>query len=101
MTPLRATPRAVIQPLSTPQPQTLYSTQNAPPGLFPTRAMGPNVRHQRNSTLIRYLDDARQGSSTRHKHWNLAEIWGRLMIKTLLVAEKKIRPDVGGFVEGE
>ena len=37
MIPLRATPRAVIQPLSTPQPQTLYSTQNAAPGLFDPR----------------------------------------------------------------
>jgi hypothetical protein len=43
-----------------------------------------------------FFDDAEQGPSDCYKQRDLAEMLGRLMIKTLLVAEKKIRLGVGG-----
>ena len=101
MPPLCTAPRVVFQPLSTPQPQTRYETQNAPPRLLPARAMGSNLRHQRDFTHIPYLGDARQALSNHYKHRDLAEIWDRRVIETLLVAEKKIRPVVGDFAGGE
>jgi hypothetical protein len=54
-----------------------------------------NLRHQRNSNLIGALAEARQAPSDRYKHCGFAEIWGRRMMKTLFVAEKKIKPGVG------
>ena len=66
------------------------------PNLLPVRALGTNLRHQQNSTPIMFFDDAEQGPSDCYKQRDLAEMLGRLMIKTLLVAEKKIRLGVGG-----